>query len=144
MIDGAQPKLTPLTSYQKRLFGFLSVATFFEGYDFLALSQVLPEICEALDLTDAEAGALVGFINLGTIAAFFLVRYADRWLDRSLNRTMHRSIDRLTVRSIARSLRRRSPQNCHPRQNRGIHMNLNCLVTAKKCNATESLRASTN
>ncbi len=79
MTDGAQTTLTPLTPYQKRLFGFLSVATFFEGYDFLALSQVLPEICKVLDLADAEAGALVGFINLGTIAAFFLVRYADRW-----------------------------------------------------------------
>ena len=32
----------PLTPYQRRLFVFLSVATFFEGFDFLALSQILP------------------------------------------------------------------------------------------------------
>jgi putative MFS transporter len=79
MSGDSKPALTPLTSYQKRLFAFLSVATFFEGYDFLALSQVLPEISSALNLAEAEAGAVVGFINLGAVAAFFLVRYADRW-----------------------------------------------------------------
>jgi MFS transporter, putative metabolite:H+ symporter len=28
--------------YQRRLFVFLCAATFFEGYDFIALSQILP------------------------------------------------------------------------------------------------------
>ena len=32
----------PLSSYQRRLFGFLGVATFFEGYDFFALTRTEP------------------------------------------------------------------------------------------------------
>ena len=43
------------TAYQKRLFAFLSVATFFEGYDFFAISQLLPSIRETYGL-DARHG----------------------------------------------------------------------------------------
>ena len=35
-----------LTSYQLKLFIFLCVATFFEGFDFIALTQVIPEVRE--------------------------------------------------------------------------------------------------
>ncbi len=70
---------TPLTAYQKKLFGFLSVATFFEGYDFIALTQVLPEVRAEMNLGKAEAGFLIAFIYIGTILAFLLVRLADRW-----------------------------------------------------------------
>jgi MFS transporter, putative metabolite:H+ symporter len=69
----------PLSSYQRRLFTFLSVATFFEGYDFIALTQVLPQLRAAFRLDHEQAGWLVGFINLGTIVACFLVRKADAW-----------------------------------------------------------------
>jgi len=69
----------PLTPYQRRLFGFLGVATFFEGYDFFALTQVLPSIRTAFALDRAEAGYLVGAINLGTLLAYLLVSRADRW-----------------------------------------------------------------
>ena len=68
-----------LTSYQKRLFLFLSVATFFEGYDFFVLAQILPNIREDFGLSRDEAGYLVGAINLGTLMAFWLVRKADVW-----------------------------------------------------------------
>ena len=37
-------KPTPFTAYQWKLFLFLSVATFFEGYDFIALTQILPSL----------------------------------------------------------------------------------------------------
>jgi putative MFS transporter len=67
------------TAYQRRLFIFLSVATFFEGYDFLALTQILPNLRADMGLDQADAGRLVGFINLGTVAAYLLVRGADRW-----------------------------------------------------------------
>lgn len=70
---------TPLTSYQKKLFVFLSVATFFEGYDFLALSQILPNLRADLGLSEAGAGVMVAIINIGTIAAYLLVRKADHW-----------------------------------------------------------------
>jgi len=68
-----------LTSYQKRLLAFLSVATFFEGYDFLALSQILPNLRAEFGLHEGHAGWLVGFVNLGTVFAYFLVRRADKW-----------------------------------------------------------------
>jgi putative MFS transporter len=55
------------------------VAAFWEGFDFLALAQVLPALRTEFGLGKAEAGALFAFANLGTIAAWFLVRQADRW-----------------------------------------------------------------
>lgn len=69
----------PLTAYQRRLFFFLSVATFFEGYDFLALAQLLPSIRASFGLSPSEAGRLVAVVNVGTILAYLLVRQADRW-----------------------------------------------------------------
>jgi len=69
----------PFTPYQKRLFAFLSVATFFEGYDFMALTQILPELRRSFDLSESQGGLMVSFINVGTVLAYFLVRRADRW-----------------------------------------------------------------
>src|SRR5690349_20865852 len=74
------PSVTePFTPYQKRLFAFLSVATFFEGYDFMALTQILPELRKSFSLDETAGGILVSFINIGTVLAYFLVRRADRW-----------------------------------------------------------------
>ena len=70
---------TPFTSYQKRLFAFLSIACFFEGYDFMALTQILPNLRHDLGLSQSEGGYLIAFINIGTVLAFLLVRKADRW-----------------------------------------------------------------
>jgi putative MFS transporter len=67
------------TPYQRRLFTFLSVATFFEGYDFLALAQILPNLRADMGLSPADAGFLFAFVNLGTIAAWPLIRRADVW-----------------------------------------------------------------
>ena len=69
----------PLTPYQKRLFVFLSVATFFEGYDFQALGQILPNLRAEMGLSEAVGGQLVSAISIGTMLAYFLVRLADRW-----------------------------------------------------------------
>lgn len=77
--DAARAVEEPLTPYQRRLFAFLGVATFFEGYDFFALTQVLPSIRAAFELDRAQAGYLVGAINLGTLLAYLLVSRADRW-----------------------------------------------------------------
>ena len=70
---------TPLTGYQWRLFIFLSVATFFEGYDFFALAQVLDNIQDEFGLDKFQLTALTAFINAGTVVAYLLVRKADRW-----------------------------------------------------------------
>jgi putative MFS transporter len=66
------------TSYQKRLFAFLSVACFFEGYDFIALTQILPNLRADLGLSEATAGTMLTLINLGTVVAYLLIRLADR------------------------------------------------------------------
>lgn len=63
---------------RRRLLIFLSVATFFEGYDFLALTQILPTLRAEMAMSPAEAGLLLGGINVGTVLAFLLVRRADR------------------------------------------------------------------
>ena len=66
-------------SYQRRLLIFLSIASFFEGYDFFALTQILPNLRADLHVGVFGGGLLVGFINCGTILAFALARQADRW-----------------------------------------------------------------
>ena len=75
----ANKKNAPLSSYQRRLLLFLSVASFFEGYDFFALTQILPNLRADLRVGIFGGGLLVGFINCGTILAFALARKADRW-----------------------------------------------------------------
>lgn len=72
-------KKTPLDPYQRRLLAFLSVATFFEGYDFFALTQILPNLRRDLGISPEQAGYLVSLINAGTVIAYLLVRRADRW-----------------------------------------------------------------
>src|SRR6185369_12424758 len=74
-----KPETTPFTPYQRRLFVFLGVATFFEGYDFFALTQVLPHLREDFGIDREAAGILVGVINFGTLLAYLLVSRADRW-----------------------------------------------------------------
>ncbi len=71
--------MSKLTSYQKRLFVFLSVATFFEGYDFTALSQVLPNLRSEMALSEGEGGLIVSVISVGTVISYFLVRLGDKW-----------------------------------------------------------------
>ena len=71
--------LASLTSYQRRLFVFLGVASFFEGYDFFALSQVLPNLRADFGLDKADIGWLVFIVNLGTVVAYLLIRKADQW-----------------------------------------------------------------
>lgn len=77
----ATPSLSP---YQRKLVFFLSVATFFEGYDFIALTQVLPTLRKEMNFPIYMEGYLLAFINLGTILAYFLVRKADLWGRRKL------------------------------------------------------------
>lgn len=84
MSDSAAAPKTPFTPYQRKLFVFLSVATLFEGYDFMALSQILPQLRRSMGLDETAVGAMVTAINLGTVFAFALVGLADRWGRRRL------------------------------------------------------------
>lgn len=70
---------TPLTPYHWKLLAFLSVATFFEGYDFIAIAQILPSLRAEFDLSRTASGDMLGAINAGTIVAALLVRRADDW-----------------------------------------------------------------
>ncbi|MDC0682963.1 MFS transporter [Sorangium atrum] len=79
MTTAAPHQKTPFTPYQRRLFWFLSVASFFEGYDFLALTQILPNFGAQMGLAPRHEGLLVGVINSGTMIAYLLVRKADQW-----------------------------------------------------------------
>ncbi len=71
--------MAKFTSYQKRLFLFLSVATFFEGYDFTALSQILPNLRADMGLSEGQGGLIVSAISVGTVVSYFLVRLGDKW-----------------------------------------------------------------
>jgi putative MFS transporter len=66
-------------AYLRRLFVFLGVAGFFEGYDNFALTQLLPSIRTEMGLSTTDEGWLVGAIGTGSILAYGLVRLADRW-----------------------------------------------------------------
>jgi putative MFS transporter len=74
----SSPPAPPLDAYQRRLMFFLSVATFFEGFDFFALGQILPHLRADFGLSKGWATTMIAVINVGPIAAYFLVRKADR------------------------------------------------------------------
>lgn len=85
-------------AYRRRLLVFLSVASFFEGYDFLALSQLLPTLRDHFQLSKLEGGALVTVVNVGTMVAYLLVRRADTW---GRKRALAVTIAGYTVASLA-------------------------------------------
>lgn len=64
--------------YHRRLFVFLSVASFFEGFDYYALAQLLPELRTAFALSIRQGTQLVSVINIGMVLSFFLARQGDR------------------------------------------------------------------
>lgn len=69
----------PFSAYQRRLFLFLSVATFFEGYDLIAITQILPDLRASFGLSPSAGGLMIAAVNLGAVAAWLLVRRADRF-----------------------------------------------------------------
>jgi len=69
---------TPLGRFQFAQLALLGAVTFFDGYDFTALSQLLPNLRPSFGLDQAQAGVLVACINLGAVAACVLARAADR------------------------------------------------------------------
>jgi putative MFS transporter len=85
------------TPYQRRLLLFLSVATFFEGFDMFALTQILPSLQREWDLGKVGVGLLAGVTNVGTVLAYLLVRRADQWGRR---RVMAITIAGYTITSL--------------------------------------------
>jgi putative MFS transporter len=68
---------TPLSDYQRKLFFLLGVATFFEGYEYVALSQLLPSLRSAFALTEGQAGIMVSVIGASALLSYGLIRRAD-------------------------------------------------------------------
>ncbi len=77
MAEGAQPEDD--AGYRRKLLVFLSVASFFEGYDFFALAMLLPNIRADFGLSPKLGGAMLSLVNAGTTVAYLLVRKADKW-----------------------------------------------------------------
>ncbi|MDB4987313.1 MAG: transporter permease [Myxococcaceae bacterium] len=75
--SSAKKALTPLSQYQRRLFLLLGVATFFEGYEYVALTQLLPTLRATYGLSQRDGGVLVSAIGFSALLAFFLIRRAD-------------------------------------------------------------------
>lgn len=67
-----------MTPYLWLLIFFLYVATFFEGYDFFALSVVLKSIGDEFASGEKTLFRIVAGVNCGAILAFFLIRLGDR------------------------------------------------------------------
>lgn len=67
-----------MSGAQWRLLALLSVATFFEGFDYLALSQILPSLSAEFGLDRSGAGWVIAVCNIGTVLSWGLVRLADR------------------------------------------------------------------
>ena len=57
----------------------LGVICLCDGFEFTAITQVLPSLRAAFGLGKARAGLLITLINLGAMAAWFIVRSADRF-----------------------------------------------------------------
>ncbi len=68
----------PLSPYQKKLFALLAVATFFEGFDTKLASLVLPMLGRDFDAGPQELGAVLSISGVGMMAAFAVIRLADR------------------------------------------------------------------
>lgn len=78
------PIPVPLTAYLRRLLLFLCLVALFDGYDFFAISQTLPELRATFALTPVDGSRLLAIANLGTLVAYLLVRLADRWGRRAM------------------------------------------------------------
>lgn len=68
-----------LTPYLRSLLIFICVASFFEVYDVIIINLSLPYLGEAFQADSQTLGFALGFISIGTIAAFLPVRLADRY-----------------------------------------------------------------
>ncbi|MEW6262403.1 MAG: MFS transporter [Thermodesulfobacteriota bacterium] len=85
MTDDSSPRSTgpapdrTMTRYHKFLIFILSVATFFEGYDYMVINLILPLLGKETGASAQTLGNMVAIINIGTIVAFFVIRLADRF-----------------------------------------------------------------
>lgn len=75
------PSLDP---YQRRLFGLLSIATFFEGFDTMLASLMLPQLGAEFGAGQRELFDTLSVLGLGALCGFLPLRLADRFGRRPL------------------------------------------------------------
>lgn len=68
-----------LSPYLRHLLFFICTASLFEGYDGVITSLALPYLGKDFGLATQGLGFTMGALQAGTIAAFLLVRLADRY-----------------------------------------------------------------
>ena len=68
-----------LDRYRWELIAFISLATLFEGYDVIILNLALPYLGKDFGVNVEQLGFAISVLTVGTIAAFFIVRLADRY-----------------------------------------------------------------
>lgn len=77
--SGPLPVSARLRGYLRYLLFFICVASLFEGYDALITSLALPYLGRDFGLGPQGLGFTMSALQAGTIAAFLLVRLADRY-----------------------------------------------------------------
>ncbi len=59
------------------LLGFVSLALFFENYDFSLLGAALKHVAQDLQIAENQLGTFTAMIRLGALPAFLLIPFAD-------------------------------------------------------------------
>ena len=75
---------TRLTPYHFMLFGLLSTATFFEGFDISMMSLAAADVRAGLGISRESWGLIFSITRVGIVASFFLLLFADRFGRRLL------------------------------------------------------------
>ena len=75
------PALDP---YQRRLFALLSIATFFEGFDTMLASLMLPQLGADFGASQEQLFDTLATLGLGALFGFVPLRFADRFGRRPL------------------------------------------------------------
>jgi putative MFS transporter len=73
-----------VTPYHGLLFGLLSTATFFEGFDISMMSLAAADVRAGLGISREAWGAIFSITRVGIVASFFLLLFADRFGRRLL------------------------------------------------------------
>ena len=73
-----------LEPYQRRLFALLALATFFEGFDTMLASLMLPQLGREFGADSEQLFDTLATLGLGAVLGFVPLRFADRFGRRPL------------------------------------------------------------
>jgi putative MFS transporter len=81
---GAPVESARLTPYHGLLFGLLSTATFFEGFDISMMGLAAADVRAGLGISQEDWGLVFSVTRVGIVASFLLLLFADRFGRRLL------------------------------------------------------------